>query len=94
MSHRRKEGGAWLRGLREAAGLSQRELSKALGLENHGIVSQIESGRIRMASDLIARWAEAVNHPARTFAINLMKYNDPAAYEMIFPGEEAHKPTD
>lgn len=85
MPNLRKEGGAWLRGLRQTAGISQRDLAKAVGVENHGLISQIESGRIRMAPELIAKWAEAVNYPAREFAIHLMKFNEPAIYQIIFP---------
>lgn len=82
----RKEGGAWLRELRVAAGLSQRDLSIEVGLDYYTFISQIESGRGRVPPTMVGKWAAAVKYPIREFAINLMKYYDPLNYELIFSG--------
>lgn len=87
----RQEAGSWLRNLREAAGLSQRELAKAVGIEYYTFISQIESGRGRVPPTQIRAWAEALNMPVRTFAIELMRYYDPHNHAIIF-GEESAAP--
>ena len=43
----RKDGGRWLRDLREARGLSQRQMAVAIGADYYTLVSQIENGRAR-----------------------------------------------
>lgn len=80
----RKEGGIWLRSLRLAAGLSQRDVSRAVGLEYYTFVSQIESGRGRIPPLLVSDWAKSLNQPPRDFAIKLMRYYDPINYSLIF----------
>lgn len=87
----RQEAGSWLRGLRETAGLSQRELAKAVGTEYYTFISQIESGRGRVPLAQLRAWADALNVPAREFAIKLMRFYDPVNYELIF-GEETSAP--
>src|SRR5690554_3829489 len=87
----RQEAGSWLRGLREAAGLSQRELAKAVGIEYYTFISQIESGRGRVPPSQIGAWAEALNVPPRDFAIELMRYYDPHNHAIIF-GDAASTP--
>lgn len=88
----RKEGGAWLRELRNAAGLSQRDLSKIVGLDYYTFISQIESGRGRIPPAMVGKWAAALKYPIREFAINLMKFYDPLNYELIFAGEASDAP--
>lgn len=83
----RQEAGAWLRNLREEAGLSQRELAKLVGTEYYTFISQIESGRGRVPLAQIRAWAEALDVPVREFAIELMRFYDPINYGLIF-GEE------
>jgi len=85
----RQEAGKWLKGLREAAGLSQRDLAKAVGIDYYTFISQIESGRGRVPPAQMRVWAEALKVPARDFATNLMKYYDPLSYELIFGDELA-----
>lgn len=83
----RQEAGLWLRGLREAAGLSQRELAKAINLEYYTFISQIESGRGRVPPAQIQAWAKALNVPVREFAIELMRFYDPVNHGLIFGNE-------
>jgi transcriptional regulator with XRE-family HTH domain len=56
----RQEAGRWLKGLREAQGLSQRGLAERGGAEYYTFISQIESGRGRIPPDRYAAWAVAL----------------------------------
>ena len=85
----RQEAGKWLKGLREAAGLSQRDLAKVVGIDYYTFISQIESGRGRVPPAQMRVWAEAFKVPSRDFAVTLMKYYDPLSYELIFGDEIA-----
>lgn len=85
--------GAWLKDLREKAGLSQRELALAIGIEYYSFVSQIEAGKGRVPTSHIKAWAEAVRVPVRDFAIRLMGFYDPVNHALIF-GEPAATASD
>lgn len=87
----RQEAGRWLRSLREAAGLSQRDLAKAVGIEYYTFISQIESGRGRVPPTQTRAWAKALKMTPRDFAIQLMRFYDPLSYDLIF-GPEAGVP--
>lgn len=84
----RQQAGVWLRERRTEAGLSQRALANHVGFEYYTFISQLESGRGKVPSDRYATYAEAVNVPAREFAITMLRYNDPDTYDLIFNGEE------
>lgn len=81
--------GAWLKDMRERAGLSQRELAQAIGVEYYSFVSQIEAGKGRVPTSHIKAWAEAVRCPVREFAIRLMGFYDPVNHALIFGTPEA-----
>jgi transcriptional regulator with XRE-family HTH domain len=85
----RQESGKWLRGKREAAGLSQRQLAEKVGFEFYTFVSQIESGRGRVPPERYGAYAVALDVPAREFAMSMMRYNDPITYSMIFDNPQA-----
>lgn len=80
----RQEAGRWLRAMRELAGLSQRDVARAVGLDYYTFVSQIESGRGRIPPLQMRNWALALNVPPRDFALHLMRFYDPLNYELIF----------
>jgi transcriptional regulator with XRE-family HTH domain len=80
----RHEAGKWLRGLREKAGISQRELAKRVGIEYYTFISQIEAGRGRIPPGQIKMWAEVLDVVPRRFAIEMMRYYDPHNYDIIF----------
>lgn len=84
----REECGIWLRGLREAVGISQREFSRLLGFEYYSFISQIETGRGRIPTDQIEAWAKLCKVPPRDFARTLLKYYDPINYRLIFDEAE------
>jgi transcriptional regulator with XRE-family HTH domain len=80
----RREAGQWLKRLREAQGLSQRDLADAVGVEYYTFISQVESGRGRIPPDRYRVWAKALRVPAREFVIKLMRYYDPVTYRILF----------
>lgn len=86
----RKEGGAWLKSLREARGLSQRKLADLIGTDYYTFISQLETGRGRIPPDRYVAWAEALGVEPREFVKNVLQFYDPITYEILFGHE---KPT-
>jgi transcriptional regulator with XRE-family HTH domain len=81
----RKCAGRWLRSLREAQGLSQRQLADAVGIAYYTFISQLETGRGRIPSDQYLKWAEVLAVEPRNFVRKLMRYYDPVTFELLFP---------
>jgi len=84
MAALRKEGGAYLRQLRERRGLSQRELAKLIGVQYYTFISQLETGRGRIPPDSYRVWARALKVNCRTFVRSLLGFYDPITYEILF----------
>lgn len=84
MAELRKAAGEWLKGLREARGLSQTELAERVGVDYYSFISQIENGRGRIPSARYAKWADALGLPRREFVRNILKYYDPTVYDLLF----------
>ncbi|MCJ2074292.1 helix-turn-helix domain-containing protein [Methylobacterium sp. E-016] len=80
----RREGGCYLRALREARGLSQRQLAKLLNYEFYTFISQIETGRGRIPPDSYRIWAVALGVDVQDFVRNLMRFYDPVTYAILF----------
>jgi ribosome-binding protein aMBF1 (putative translation factor) len=51
----RREGGKWLKEKREQANLSQRQLAAKVGAEYYTLISQLETGRGRVAIRSVSR---------------------------------------
>jgi len=81
----RKEAGRWLKELREARGLSQRQVADATGTEYYTFVSQLETGRGRIPAEKYAVWAKALDVDPKLFVTTLLRYYDPVTYELLFP---------
>ena len=84
----RKQAGRWLRQLREARGLTQRELAAAVEVEYYTFISQIESGRGRIPPDRYELWAKALGVDVREFVKRLTRYYDPITYRLLFGADE------
>ena len=82
----RREGGRWLKGLRERAGLSQRQLANKVGTEHYTFISQLETGRGRIPPDRYLEWASALGVAAKPFVQEVLRYYDPITYEILFQG--------
>ncbi len=80
----RREGGRWLKDLREKASLSQRELALKVGAEYYTFISQLETGRGRIPPDRYLQWAEALGIAAPVFVRGLMRYYDPLTHAILF----------
>jgi len=81
----RREAGLWVRGKREAAGLSQRDLADRVGLEHYTFISQIEAGRGRVPPDRYESYALALGIEPRDFAMTMLKFHEPHTYRLLFP---------
>ena len=81
----RKEAGRWLKELREAKGLSQRQVAEATGTEYYTFVSQLETGRGRISPEKYELWAETFGIEPKLFVKTLLRYYDPVTYDILFP---------
>jgi len=80
----RREAGHWLKKLREARGLSQRDLAARVGIDYFTFISQLESGRGRIPPDRYRAWAQALGVEVREFVVHLMQFYDPITYRVLF----------
>ncbi|MGE8131176.1 helix-turn-helix domain-containing protein [Methylobacterium sp. NPDC080182] len=87
----RREGGRYLKELREARGLSQRQLAALVGADYYTFISQLETGRGRIPPDRYRAWAEALAIEPRAFVRNVMRFYDPITHEILF-GDRSAEP--
>lgn len=80
----RREGGRWLKEMREAAGLSQRQLAAKVGADYYTFISQLETGRGRLPPDRYVDWAQALGIPEKEFVRQILRFYDPVTYEILF----------
>lgn len=80
----RREGGRFLKDLREKQGLSQRQLAALVGAEYYTFISQLETGRGRVPPDRYRFWADALGVDAKDFVKSLMRFYDPLTFEILF----------
>ena len=83
----RLAGGLWLKGLREDAQLSQRELADKVGISYYTFVSQLENGRGRLPPDRYEIWSEALNIDSKNFIRKLMQFYDPVTHRLLFEND-------
>lgn len=83
-SELKREGGKWLRALRERRGLSQKQLAALVGVQNSVFISQLENGRVRIPPERYDVWAEAYGLPAYEFVKALMSFYDPITHRLLF----------
>jgi transcriptional regulator with XRE-family HTH domain len=84
---RRKRAGAWLKGLREEAGLTQLELASRLGFKYYAFVSQVETGLSRVPAGKMEVWAQAVGMEPRRFVQRLLAFYEPELHRVLYEGE-------
>lgn len=80
----RRSAGRWLKSLREARGLSQRQLAERVGVEYYTFISQLEAGRGRVPPERYEVWAGALGLDPVAFVKGLMSYYDPITYRILF----------
>ncbi len=87
--------GIWFKSLREAAGLSQRDLANRLNLDYYTFISQLENGRGRIPANRCRDWAKALQVDPHYFAKNLLSYYDTETFNILFEDNNtAHKTSD
>ena len=82
----RKEAGQYVKSLRVAKEMTQRDLSQRLGLDYYTFISQVENGAARVPPEGLLQWAKALDVDGSEFATKLLSYYDPYMYEAIFGG--------
>lgn len=82
----RKEGGKWLKSLREQRGLSQKELAELVDVQFHTFISQLENGRGRIPPERYESWAIALDIPCHHFVERVLSYYDPMTHQILFEG--------
>lgn len=80
--------GQWLKVLREAEGLSQRDLADRLSLDYYTFISQLENGRGKIPAHRYAEWAVALGQEPKSFVKTLLRYYEPLTYQILFEDEE------
>lgn len=80
----RRRAGAWLKGLRQRAGLSQVELADRLGYKYYTFIAQVENGFGRVPTESMEAWALAVGATPAAFARELLSHYDPELYRLLF----------
>lgn len=85
MENRRKVGD-YLADLRIAAGLTQLQLGRALGMRDTAI-SAIELGRNSLPPERMQEMADALGVERRKFAKDILRHYNPWAFSMLFPKE-------
>lgn len=88
----RADAGIWLRGIRDDAGVSQKELARILGFEYYTFISQLENGRGRIPANKYREYAEALGVDGKVFAKSLLKFYEPFIYSMLFEDEPRSRP--
>jgi transcriptional regulator with XRE-family HTH domain len=83
----RQQAGRWLKGAREAAGLTQAELAERVGLRYYTFVSQVESGLGRLPVETQGAWAQALGLEPGDFARTLLRYYEPELFRLLFDSD-------
>jgi transcriptional regulator with XRE-family HTH domain len=83
----RQEAGRWLKAGREAAGLTQAQLSEQVGLRYYTFVSQVESGVGRLPIETQSAWAKALHLDEADFARTLLAYYEPELHRLLFESD-------
>lgn len=81
---KKKEGGRWLRSLRDRRGLSQKDLAALVEVQNSIFISQLENGRVRIPPERYQEWAAAYGLAPYEFVKTLMSFYDPVTYRLLF----------
>jgi DNA-binding XRE family transcriptional regulator len=80
----RKQGGAYLKKLRNSAGMTQRDLADVSGFKYYTFISQIENGTGRIPAKQYEAYAKAVGVNLADFTKDMLKFYDPHTYKCLF----------
>lgn len=80
----RASAGRWLKGLREARGLSQSELARVLDDPHYTVISQMETGRRTIPTYHVKALAGALDVNMKDFAKVMLEKQDPLMHAALF----------
>lgn len=83
----RKEGGIFIKALRQQAGLTQRDVAVALKYNYYTMIAQMEAGTARIPPDVYTAYAKVLGVKPELFVQKLMQYYDPHTYKAIWGNE-------
>jgi transcriptional regulator with XRE-family HTH domain len=79
-----QESGAYLKDVRELAGLTQAELAEALHLSDHSLLAAVEKGTATLSFELILRLAALLaRHDPVPFIIKFTRTYDPEIWDIL-----------
>lgn len=81
---RRREAGQILADMRRSVDKTQKDIAKEIGIEYYTMISQIESGKVRLPPAQIIPFAQAVQTNRKKLAKMLLYYYEPEMYEALF----------
>ena len=84
VKQQRKQAGAWLKKLREEAGLTQMEVADRLGFKYYAFISQVETGFSRVPTDKIEAWARVLGVEPSLFARRLIAHYEPELHRVLY----------
>jgi transcriptional regulator with XRE-family HTH domain len=80
----RKQAGAWLKELREDAGLTQVALARRLGFKYYAFVSQVETGFSRVPTEKLEAWADTLDVDPADFTRQLILFYEPELHRLLY----------
>ena len=82
--------GALIKDLREAAGLTQNEFAKLVGQEYFTMISQVETGRVRVPPVDTELWARVLGVETQAFAKECVRHYEVDEYFKAIYGKDTH----
>jgi transcriptional regulator with XRE-family HTH domain len=80
----RRKAGKMLKALREAQGMTQKNLADAAGIEYYTFISQLEGGYGRVPAEMYEQFAHAFKVDVKRFAQVMVYWYDPPTYKALF----------
>jgi transcriptional regulator with XRE-family HTH domain len=87
---KRTQFGAIIKDLREAAGLTQNEFAKLVGQEYFTMISQVETGRVRVPPTDTELWARVLGVDSQAFAKECVRHYEVDEYFKAIYGKDTH----
>ena len=84
---RRHEIGRTIKSLRQAAQLTQSQFAKLVGQEYLSMVSQVETGRVRLPAQDTELWARILGADVQAFAKECVRCYEPEGYYRAIYGK-------
>lgn len=88
---KRSSFGALVKSLREAAGLTQNEFAKVVGQDYFTMISQVETGRVRIPPSDTKKWAEVLGVDVQAFAKECVRSYETDAYFVAIYGKDVDR---